>query len=76
MELVHGQCSIAYHGPYLRLIEALLPMMPDKSLDSFYFWNSGSEGVEAAIKMSRIITKKQNIISMQGQLCPNSNLAF
>ncbi|KAF7973693.1 hypothetical protein HWV62_14360 [Athelia sp. TMB] len=66
MDLVHGQCSIAFHGPYLRLIEALLPMMPHPSLDSFFFWNSGSEAVEAAIKMSRIITKKQNIIAMQG----------
>lgn len=66
MELVHGQCSIAFHGPYLRLIEKLLPIMPHPSMDSFFFWNSGSEAVEAAIKMSRIITGKQNIIAMQG----------
>jgi len=67
MELVHGQCSIAFHGPYLRLIEKLLPIMPHKSMDSFFFWNSGSEAVEAAIKMARAITGKQNIIGMQGQ---------
>lgn len=41
-------------------------MMPDPSLDSFFFWTSGSEAIEAAIKMARIITGKQNIISMQG----------
>ena len=41
-------------------------MMPHPSLDSFYFWNSGSEAIEGAIKMARIITGKQNIISMQG----------
>jgi 4-aminobutyrate aminotransferase-like enzyme len=40
--------------------------MPDASLDSFFFWNSGSEAVEAAIKMARTITGKQNIIAMQG----------
>ena len=40
--------------------------MPDPSLDSFFFWNSGSEAVEAAIKMARIITGRQNIICMQG----------
>ena len=40
--------------------------MPDPSLDSFFFWNSGSEAIEAAIKMARTITGKQNIISMQG----------
>ncbi|KAF9522847.1 acetylornithine aminotransferase [Crepidotus variabilis] len=66
MQLVHSQCSIAMHEPYLRLIEKLLPAMPHPSLDSFFFWNSGSEAVEAAIKMARQVTGKQNIISMQG----------
>ncbi|KAH9481986.1 5-aminovalerate aminotransferase DavT [Psilocybe cubensis] len=66
MELVHSQCSISLHEPYLRLIERLLPIMPDPSLDSFFFWNSGSEAVEAAIKMARWFTKRQNIICMQG----------
>jgi 4-aminobutyrate aminotransferase len=66
MNLVHGQCSIAFHGPYLRLIEKLIPMMPDPSLNSFFFWNSGSEAIEAALKMSRTITGRQNIIVMQG----------
>jgi hypothetical protein len=61
------QCSIAFHRPYLELIEQLLPIMPDKSLDSFFLWNSGSEAVEAAIKMARMITGRQNIISMQGK---------
>ena len=41
-------------------------MMPDPSLDSFFFWNSGSEAVEGAIKMARTVTGRQNIISMQG----------
>ncbi|EPQ57225.1 hypothetical protein GLOTRDRAFT_37980 [Gloeophyllum trabeum ATCC 11539] len=66
MNLVHGQCSIAFHEPYLRLIEKLLPIMPDPSLDSFFFWNSGSEAVEGAIKMARWYTGRQNIITMQG----------
>ncbi|THH31334.1 hypothetical protein EUX98_g2840 [Antrodiella citrinella] len=66
MKLVHGQCSIGFHGPYLELIERLLPMMPHKSLDSFYFWNSGSEAVEGAVKMARAVTGKQNIIALQG----------
>lgn len=40
--------------------------MPHPSLDSFFFWNSGSEAVDGAIKMARILTGRQNIISMQG----------
>lgn len=41
-------------------------MMPDPSLDSFFFWNSGSEAIEAAIKVSRTKTKRNNIVVMQG----------
>jgi len=66
MNIVHAQCSIAFHEPYLRLIKKLLPIMPDKSLDSFFFWNSGSEAVEAALKLARTVTGRQNIICMQG----------
>ncbi|KAL1311889.1 hypothetical protein AAFC00_001961 [Neodothiora populina] len=64
--LVHGQVNIAFQKPYLELVESLLPMMPHKSLDTFFFWNSGSEAVEAAVKLARHATKKQNIIVMQG----------
>lgn len=66
MKAVHVQCSIAFNQPYLELIERLLPMMPHPSLDSFFFWNSGSEAVEAGIKMARAFTGRQNIINMQG----------
>lgn len=64
--LVHMQCSIMFHPAYLQLIERLLPTMPDPSLDSFFFWNSGSEAVEAAIKLARFSTGKQGIICFQG----------
>ncbi|TFY62655.1 hypothetical protein EVJ58_g3726 [Rhodofomes roseus] len=66
MEVVHMQCSIAFHQPYLKLIEKILPLMPDPSLNSFFWWNSGSEAIEAAIKIARTATGRQNIISMQG----------
>jgi 4-aminobutyrate aminotransferase len=65
-KLVHGQVNIAFQKPYLQLIESLIPLMPHKSLDTFFFWNSGSEAVEAAVKLARHATKKQNIIVMQG----------
>ncbi|KIL65810.1 hypothetical protein M378DRAFT_161827 [Amanita muscaria Koide BX008] len=66
MNIVHSQCSIALHEPYARLIEKLLPIMPHPSLDSFFFWNSGTEAIEASIKMARLFTGRQNIICMQG----------
>lgn len=65
-KLVHGQVNIAFQQPYLDLIEVLIPLMPHESLDTFFFWNSGSEAVEAAVKLARHATKRQNIIVMQG----------
>jgi 4-aminobutyrate aminotransferase len=65
-KLVHGQVNIAFQKPYLELVEGLMPIMPHKSLDTFFFWNSGSEAVEAAVKLARHATKKQNIVVMQG----------
>ena len=41
-------------------------IMQDPSLDTFFFWNSGTEAVEQSIKIARTTTKRQNIIAMQG----------
>jgi 4-aminobutyrate aminotransferase-like enzyme len=60
------QVNIGFSERYLELINALLPVMPHPSLDCFFFWNSGAEAVEAAIKLARMATKKQNIIVVQG----------
>lgn len=65
MKVIHAQCSITYHEPYLELIKCLLPVMPP-GLDSFFFWNSGAEAVEQSIKLARQVTRRQNIIVMQG----------
>ena len=64
--IIHVQCAIALSEPYVQLVENLVPMMPDPSLEAFFFWNSGSEAIEAAIKVARIKTKRNNIIVMQG----------
>ncbi|KZV81896.1 hypothetical protein EXIGLDRAFT_657720 [Exidia glandulosa HHB12029] len=66
MTLVHGQCSIAHHAPGLELIDRLLPLMPDASLDTFFFSSTGAEAVENAMKLARAATGKQNIIVMRG----------
>ncbi|KAI8585337.1 acetylornithine aminotransferase [Geranomyces variabilis] len=65
-KIVHAQINIGHHNPAITLVEKLLPVMPDKSLDTFLFVNSGSEAVESAVKLARHATKKQNIIVMQG----------
>eukprot|EP01137_Pigoraptor_chileana_P025810 Opistho-2@95861 len=64
-KLIHGQVNIVLHEPMIKLIERLLTIVP-KGLDSFFFWNSGAEAVEASIKLARHYTGKPNIIVFQG----------
>lgn len=66
--MVHAQVNIGFSHSYLRLVDAFLPRLAklDPSLDSVFLWNSGAEAVEASIKLARTVTKKQNIIVMQG----------
>jgi 4-aminobutyrate aminotransferase len=35
-------------------------------LDTFFFWNSGAEAVEAAVKLARHATNKQGVLVFQG----------
>lgn len=68
-ELVHAQCTIGYSEKYVELIRAMLPTFAkvDPRLDSVFFWNSGSEAVEASIKLAREVTGKSNVIVVQGK---------
>jgi 4-aminobutyrate aminotransferase len=70
--LLHGQANIVIHEPMLRLIEQLLPVMPEP-LNSFFFTNSGAEAVEGAIKLARYVTKRPNIIVFQGSFHGRTN---
>ncbi|KAL7420401.1 hypothetical protein Q5752_005371 [Cryptotrichosporon argae] len=65
-QITHVQCSIAFSAPYLQLVRALLPLMPDASLDTFFFWNSGSEAIEMALKLVKRATGRNNVVAMIG----------
>lgn len=65
-QVSHVQCSIGFSVPYLQLVENLIPIMPDKSLDTLFFWNSGAEAIEFALKLVKRATQRPNIICMQG----------
>jgi len=64
-KLLHGQANIIIHPPLLELVEALRPIVP-RSLDSFFFSNSGAEAVEGAVKLARHATGRPNVIVFQG----------
>lgn len=65
-KITHAQVNIGFSATQIELIQHLLPILPHPSLDTVFFWNSGAEAVEAAVKLARAATKKQNIIVMQG----------
>ncbi|SAM76593.1 probable 4-aminobutyrate aminotransferase [Ustilago bromivora] len=65
-KIAHVQVNIGFSATQIELIQHLLPILPHPSLDTVFFWNSGAEAVEAAVKLARAATKKQNIIVMQG----------
>jgi len=63
--LLHGQANIVLHPPLLELIAELQVVVP-KALDGYFFKNSGSEAVEAAVKLARMATGRPNVIVFQG----------
>jgi 4-aminobutyrate aminotransferase len=63
--LLHGQANIVLHPPLLELIAELHKIVPE-GLDGFFFKNSGSETVEAAVKLARMATGRPNVIVFQG----------
>lgn len=64
-KLVHGQYTTVMHQPLLTLTERLGEVLP-AGLDSLFFVNSGSEAVEAAMRLAKQATGRPNIIAFQG----------
>jgi 4-aminobutyrate aminotransferase len=64
-KLLHGQANIVLHPPLLELIDELRTIVPS-DLNGFFFKNSGSETVEAAVKLARMATGRPNVIVFQG----------
>src|SRR3954447_22888396 len=64
-KLVHGQYTTVMHKPLLELTDRLGEVLPS-GLDSLFYANSGSEAVEAALRLSRQATKRPNVIVFQG----------
>lgn len=63
--LIHGQYTTVMHKPLLELTERLGAVLPD-GLDTLFFANSGSEAVEAALRLARQATGRPNVIVFHG----------
>lgn len=64
-KLIHICIGIANYEPYIALAEALSKIVPIADAQ-FFFCQSGSEAVEAALKLAKYETKKPGIIALKG----------
>ncbi|MDR7299848.1 aspartate aminotransferase family protein [Haloactinomyces albus] len=63
--LIHGQYTTVMHRPLLQLTERLGEVLP-AGLDRLFYVNSGSEAVEASVRLARQATGRQNIVAFHG----------
>ncbi|WP_265446684.1 aspartate aminotransferase family protein [Flexivirga meconopsidis] len=64
-KLIHAQYTTVMHRPLLTLTERLGEVLPD-GLDRLFFTNSGSEAIEAALRLARQATGRPNIMVFHG----------
>ncbi|HLS25395.1 MAG TPA: aspartate aminotransferase family protein [Beutenbergiaceae bacterium] len=64
-KIIHAQYTTVSHRPLLDLTDRLSEVLP-QGLDSLFFANSGSEAVEAALRLVRQATGRPNIIAFHG----------
>jgi 4-aminobutyrate aminotransferase len=63
--LIHAQYTTVMHRPLLTLVDRLSEVLPT-GLDRMFFANSGSEAVEAALRLTRQATRRPNVIVFHG----------
>ena len=64
--LIHICGSDFYYPSMVELMEKLAALIPGNDLQKVYLTNSGTEAVEAAIKLARYHTKRKWIIAFHG----------
>ncbi|MEO7123514.1 MAG: aminotransferase class III-fold pyridoxal phosphate-dependent enzyme [Lacisediminihabitans sp.] len=64
-QVIHAQFTTVMHKPLIALTQALGEVLPE-GLDSVFYANSGSEAVEASLRLARMATGRPNIIAFHG----------
>ena len=65
-KFIHMSGTDFYYEPQVRLAEQLASVAPIAGEVRTFFGNSGTEAVEAALKLSRYYTKRQGVIAFLG----------
>ena len=63
--LIAPMAAMGYAEPTVRLARELASELPDP-IDSVFFLNSGSEAIEAALKLARRVTGRPGIVAFRG----------
>lgn len=63
--IIHAQYTTVMHRPLLDLVERMGEVLPP-GLDRLFFANSGSEAIEAALRLARQATGRPNVVVFQG----------
>lgn len=62
--MIHSGTPVGYNAPYVEMLEALKSTMPAPlSNGKGMLVNSGSEAIEAALKMARMMTKRPMVLA-------------
>jgi len=64
-KLIHGSFNLLNYDSALRLAIELRKLTP-KSLDMFFFTNTGAESVEGSLKLARYVTGRSGVIAFRG----------
>lgn len=65
-ELIHISCTDFFYQGIVELAQRLSDVAPGKEAKKVYFGNSGTEAIEAAIKLARYHTRRDKIIAFHG----------
>ncbi|HSL22291.1 MAG TPA: acetyl ornithine aminotransferase family protein [Vicinamibacterales bacterium] len=65
-KFLHMSGTDFYYEPQVRLAEQIAEIVPIKGEVRSFFSNSGTEAIEAAIKLARFATRRQNLIAFFG----------
>ncbi len=63
--ITHNCAGVSYAEPGIALAEELAKVLPE-DLGHFWFCQSGTEVIEAAIKCARYTTKRKKVIALEG----------
>jgi 4-aminobutyrate aminotransferase len=65
-DLIHMSGTDFYYPGMVELAEKLATIAPGKSPKRVYFGNSGTEAIEAAMKLARYHTRRENFLAFHG----------